>query len=151
MRRLLFLIIAACGGLSLSFSNRPQMVMAQTQRSDTIYFLAATRGKNYNNDPTGVLSWCVSQSWHSAYRLPDGTQETWWSALDEVAQYNSAPPGQPDSWSKEVFLEQLSQRSGGSFGESGPHNVRLYEFNQLQFALQFLSRERQIQYVQRRL
>jgi len=103
MRRLLFLIIAACGGLSLSFSNRPQMVMAQTQRSDTIYFLAATRGKNYNNDPTGVLSWCVSQSWHSAYRLPDGTQETWWSALDEVAQYNSAPPGQPDSWSKEVF------------------------------------------------
>jgi hypothetical protein len=41
MRRLLFLIIAACGGLSLSFSNRPQMVMAQTQRSDTIYFFGA--------------------------------------------------------------------------------------------------------------
>jgi hypothetical protein len=49
------------------------------------------------------------------------------------------------------FLEQLSQRSGGSFGESGPHNVRLYEFNQLQFALRFFGRNSQLEILSGRL
>ncbi len=52
MRRMVLLITVACCGLWLVFSDRPQMVLAQTQRSDTIYFLGATRGNGYNN--TGV-------------------------------------------------------------------------------------------------
>src|SRR5438128_2608756 len=86
MRRLVLLITAACCRLSLSVSNCPEIVLAQTppSRTDTIYFMGATQGKNY--DGTGVLSWCVSQSWHPGYRLPDGTIDPNESALDEVAQ-----------------------------------------------------------------
>jgi len=103
MRRLVLLITAACCGLSLSVSNRPEIVLAQTppSRTDTIYFMGATRGNNYNG--TGVLSWCVSQSWHPGYQLPDGTRDPYNSALDEVAQVKAAPPGQPGSWSDPFF------------------------------------------------
>jgi len=66
MKRLLALMTAMCCGLSLPLFDRPKIVQAQTPRTDTIYFMGATRGKNYNN--TGVLSWCVSQGWHLSYR-----------------------------------------------------------------------------------
>ena len=56
MRRMVLLITVACCGLSLVFSNRPQMVMAQTQRSDTIYFLGATRGNDYAVRPPAQLA-----------------------------------------------------------------------------------------------
>ncbi len=101
MRRMVLLITVACCGLSLVFSNRPQMVMAQTQRSDTIYFLGATRGNNY--DGTGILSWCVSQSWHPGYQLQDRTLDPYLSALDEVAQVAPPPPGDPSSWTDTQF------------------------------------------------
>jgi hypothetical protein len=114
MRRMVLLITVACCGLSLVFSNHPQMVMAQTQRSDTIYFLGATRGNNYNG--TGVLSWCVSQSWHSGYKLPDGTQETWLSALDEVAQVAPPPPGNPGSWTDTQFYNSCHSDPLGPSG-----------------------------------
>src|SRR5437667_7948589 len=65
--------------------------------------MGATRGNNYNG--TGVLSWCVSQSWHPGYQLPDGTRDPYNSALDEVAQVKAAPPGQPGSWSDPVFYD----------------------------------------------
>jgi hypothetical protein len=145
MRRLVLLITVACCGLSLVFSNRPQMVMAQTQRSDTIYFLAATRGKNYNNDPTGVLSWCVSQTWHPGYELPDHTLDPWRSALDEVAQYNSAPPGQPGSWSKEVFWNSCHSDPADPSGKVDLTTYGVYQSIQLQFALRFFGRNSQLE------
>jgi len=117
MRRLVLLITAACCGLSLSVSNRPEIVLAQTppSRTDTIYFMGATRGNNYNG--TGVLSWCVSQSWHPGYQLPDGTRDPYNSALDEVAQVKAAPPGQPGSWSDPVFYDSCHSEAADPTGK----------------------------------
>ena len=92
MKRFLVLMTAVCSGLSLPLFDRPEIVQAQTPRTDTIYFMGATRGKDYNN--TGVLSWCVSRSWHESY--PNGPAD----ALDEVAQQQAVPTPPPtdDQW-----------------------------------------------------
>ncbi len=81
-RFLLLMAVVSCGPSLLLFSP-PEIVHAQTRRTDTIYFMGATRGNDYNNSK--VLSWCVSQSWHLNYvgGLP--------TALDEVAQQKQAP------------------------------------------------------------
>jgi hypothetical protein len=76
MKRFLLLTTASFG-LTLLFFNGPKVAQAQTTRTDTLRFMAATRGANF--DGTG-LKWCVSQTWHESY--PGGPSD----ALDEVPE-----------------------------------------------------------------
>ncbi len=77
MKRFLLLTATMSFGLTLLFFNGPQVAQAQTTRTDTVRFMAATRGANF--DGTG-LKWCVSKTWHESY--PGGP----WDALDEVPE-----------------------------------------------------------------
>ncbi len=79
MTRFLLLTAAASFGLTLLFFDGPEVAHAQTTRRDTIRFMAATQGTNF--DGTG-LKWCVSTGWHAG--IPDNPNLT--TALDEVPQ-----------------------------------------------------------------
>jgi hypothetical protein len=78
MTRSLILTAAASLGLVLLPFNGPEVAHAQTPPTDTIRFMAATRGINF--DGTG-LKWCTSTGWHRG--IPGSTLET---SLDEVPQ-----------------------------------------------------------------
>ncbi len=87
MSRRLLLIAAASFGLSLLLFAHREAQSQPRSGSDTIRFMAAVRGSNY--DGTG-LKWCVSQSWHETYPpgpasnpYPQGPRD---GALDEVSQ-----------------------------------------------------------------
>ncbi len=77
MTRFLLLTTAASLGLALLLSS-PEVAQAQTPRTDTIKFMAATPGVNF--DGTG-LKWCTSKGWHQG--IPGSLLET---SLDEVPQ-----------------------------------------------------------------
>src|SRR2546425_2458151 len=151
MRRLVLLITAACCGLSLSVSNRPEIVLAQTppSRTDTIYFMGAARGKDYNQ--TGVLSWCVSRTWHPGYQLPDGTIDPNESALDEVAQVKAAPPGQPGSWSDPVFYDSCHSEAADPTGKVDLTTYGSTDQSTCSSPLRFFGRDSQLEILSGRL
>ena len=68
MTRFLAMIAGVSVGLTLGPFYRHETAQAQTPRTDTIRFMAATRGTNF--DGTG-LKWCVSQTWHRG--IPNST------------------------------------------------------------------------------
>src|SRR2546422_11571104 len=89
MTRFLLLIAAVGLGLSSPLLTDSGRVQAQVARTDTIRFMAATRGFDYENPISGFREWCYTNYWHQSWSNPS-------SALDEVAQYQ-APPRTQDS------------------------------------------------------
>lgn len=83
MKSLLLLV----GGLFFVFVffNGTEKAMTQTPRIDTIRFMAATRGNDYDGD--GYLEWCVSsKGWHAGWRIVPGGPYGPPNAIDELAQ-----------------------------------------------------------------
>lgn len=67
--------------------NSPRIAQAQTPREDTIRFMAATRGNDYNGD--NLLEWCVSKTWHPGYRdLRTGNLGPA-TSIDQLAQWGT--------------------------------------------------------------
>lgn len=65
--------------------NAPEMAQAQTPRTDTIRFMAATRGNDYDSD--NLLEWCVSQKgWHIGWSDSAGNLGPR-NSIDELAQW----------------------------------------------------------------
>src|SRR2546426_758487 len=84
MTRFLLLIAAVGLGLSSPLLTDSGRVQAQVARTDTIRFMAATRGFDYENPISGFREWCYTNYWHQSWSNPS-------SALDEVAQYQAPP------------------------------------------------------------
>ena len=98
MRRRLLLIAVIGFGLSfLLFADHRQAQAQPRSGSDTIRFMAAVRGSNY--DGTG-LKWCVSQSWHESYP----------ASTDPSNPYPAGPPDALDEVSQTGVSSCVSQR-----------------------------------------
>src|SRR2546427_3101683 len=109
MTRLLPLIAVLSFGLTFLLFPNPEVGHAQTARTDTIYFMAATRGNDYNGDSLRERCW-VRQAdgsvWHGRFN----------NGLDEVPQTGSdqPPPVDPSVYCPSNWTEKVDLATFGS-------------------------------------